>query len=115
MKIILASLLILTSMTLCVNIGVAKGNTFCVAKPSTSDVELLNNIKYVCETLKHNNCKNFIDKGGCCFEPNTLINHASVLMNAYYAENGRNSWNCDFKGSGLVTITDPSYSQCKYE
>ncbi|KAK4393411.1 Glucan endo-1,3-beta-glucosidase 11 [Sesamum angolense] len=27
---------------------------------------------------------------------------------------GRNYWNCDFKGTGLVTFSDPSYGQCRY-
>lgn len=29
-------------------------------------------------------------------------------MNLYYQAKGRNPWNCDFKCSALVVITDPS-------
>lgn len=83
-------------------------NTWCVAKPSASKEELTNNIYFACQTLKETNCTQVIGNGGCCFEPDTLINHASVVMNSYYVENGRNAWNCDFKGTGLVTVTDPS-------
>lgn len=83
-------------------------NTWCVAKPSGTKEELTNNIDFVCKTLKQTNCTQLIENGGLCFEPDTLINHASVVMHRYYVENGRNAWNCDFKGTGLVTITDPS-------
>lgn len=31
-------------------------------------------------------------------------------MNLYYQTMVRNVWNCDFKGSGLIAITDPSKS-----
>ncbi|KAJ6423544.1 hypothetical protein OIU84_024499, partial [Salix udensis] len=36
-----------------------------------------------------------------------LINHASVAMNLYYQCKGRNQWNCDFRNSGLIVVTDP--------
>uniref|UniRef100_A0A7N0R844 Uncharacterized protein n=1 Tax=Kalanchoe fedtschenkoi TaxID=63787 RepID=A0A7N0R844_KALFE len=35
-------------------------------------------------------------------------------MNMYYQMHGRNYWNCDFKGTGLVTFSDPSYGSCRY-
>ncbi|KAL3002903.1 hypothetical protein AAZX31_08G080500 [Glycine max] len=58
-----------------------------VAKPSTSDVELNEIIEYSCSSL--GDCK-MIQQGGSCFNPNTLINFASVVMNQYYATNGSN-------------------------
>ncbi|KAH1050219.1 hypothetical protein GYH30_020619 [Glycine max] len=61
---------------------------FCnLAKPSTSDVELNEIIEYSCSSL--GDCK-MIQQGGSCFNPNTLINFASVVMNQYYATNGSN-------------------------
>uniref|UniRef100_A0A7N0VA27 X8 domain-containing protein n=1 Tax=Kalanchoe fedtschenkoi TaxID=63787 RepID=A0A7N0VA27_KALFE len=113
MKFIIITLLLISiSMTLSANLSATKGGTWCVAKPSASDEELVNNIKYVCETLTHTKCSDVIGEGGCCYYPNTLINHASVLMHMYYAEKGRNWWNCDFKGTGLTAITDPSKLPC---
>jgi hypothetical protein len=38
----------------------------------------------------------------------SVASRASVAMNAYYQARGRNSWNCFFNGTGLITITDPS-------
>ncbi|XP_054778130.1 sister chromatid cohesion 1 protein 2-like [Prosopis cineraria] len=81
-----------------------KQNTWCVAKPSARDTELRSNIEYACNILR--DCK-MIEPGGSCYEPNTDMNHASVVMNQYYFSEGRNHWNCDFSGSGLTVITDP--------
>ncbi|KAJ0018011.1 hypothetical protein Pint_10031 [Pistacia integerrima] len=91
----------------------AQGTTWCVAKPSSSDAELAANIEYACSNINGDGC-NIIKKGGPCYLPNTLINHASVAMNLYYEFNGRNAWNCDYKGSALTTTTNPSYGTCQY-
>ncbi|WOL12208.1 hypothetical protein Cni_G20974 [Canna indica] len=84
--------------------------TWCVAKPSTNEIALEDNIEFACATVK---CK-VIERGHPCFFPNTLISHASVVMNLYYQVHGRNYWNCNFTNSGLTTFTDPSYNNCKY-
>ncbi|CAI0409307.1 unnamed protein product [Linum tenue] len=55
-----------------------------------------------------------LQKGCPCFYPETLINRASVAMNLYYQSRGRNAWSCDFRGSGLVVLTNPSYGNCIY-
>ncbi|KAG5029211.1 Glucan endo-1,3-beta-D-glucosidase [Glycine soja] len=91
--------------------GMLDQESWCVAKPSTSDVALNDNIQYGCIAL--GDCK-MIQPGGSCFYPNTLLNHASVVMNQYYAANGRNTWNCFFSGSGLFVVSDPSYANCTY-
>ncbi|KAK8579324.1 hypothetical protein V6N12_069650 [Hibiscus sabdariffa] len=80
--------------------------TWCTVKPSTDQAILLSNINYACSQA---DCQ-VIQKGCPCFYPDSLINHASIAMNLYYQANGRNVWNCDFGGSGLVSLTDPSNS-----
>ncbi|CAH8267029.1 unnamed protein product [Arabidopsis lyrata] len=60
---------------------------WCVAKPSSSTEELFNNLNYACSII---DCQ-IISKGG------------------------RHYWNCNFGGSGLIAITDPSYGNCIYE
>ncbi|KAH9749351.1 X8 domain-containing protein [Citrus sinensis] len=83
--------------------------TWCVAKPSSSEAELAANIDFACNQIQ--NC-NIIQEGGPCYYPNTAINHASVVMNLYYQLNGRNNWNCDYRASGLTTLSDPKYIRC---
>ncbi|KAK7399774.1 hypothetical protein VNO78_10964 [Psophocarpus tetragonolobus] len=86
-------------------------NSWCIAKPSASDVALINNIEYACNAL--GDCS-IIQPGGPCFNPNNLLNHASVVMNQYYAANGRNTWNCYFSWSGIIVFSDPSFGSCTY-
>ncbi|KAK1584478.1 hypothetical protein Q3G72_033349 [Acer saccharum] len=80
-----------------------KQKTWCVAKPSTDEASLLANINYACSQV---DCR-ILQKGCSCFSPDNLINHASIAMNLYYQAKGRNHWNCDFKCSGLIVITNP--------
>ncbi|XP_071696940.1 glucan endo-1,3-beta-glucosidase-like [Rutidosis leptorrhynchoides] len=84
--------------------------TWCVAKPSSSQSTLLENINFACSQV---NC-GVLQKGGVCYTPDNVINHASIAMNLYYQANGRNVWNCHFKNSGLLTVSDPSYGGCQY-
>ncbi|XP_028100478.1 glucan endo-1,3-beta-glucosidase-like [Camellia sinensis] len=89
--------------------GQAEG-AWCVAKPSSSNEVLQENINYACGSV---DCKTIVT-GGSCFSPETLVNHASVAMNLYFQKEGRHFWNCNFKNSGVITVTDPSYDDCNY-
>ncbi|MFS7946962.1 putative glucan endo-1,3-beta-D-glucosidase [Helianthus anomalus] len=84
--------------------------TWCVAKPSSSQAILLENINFACSQV---DCSR-LQKGGACYSPDNAINHASVAMNLYFQSKGRNTWNCDFKNSGLLTLSDPSFGGCQY-
>ncbi|KAK6932495.1 X8 domain [Dillenia turbinata] len=86
--------------------------TWCIAKPSSNETALSNNLQYACDN-EMVDC-GILEEGNACFCPNTLINHASIAMNLYYQANGHNYWDCDFMKSGLITISDPSYGDCKY-
>jgi hypothetical protein len=86
----------------------ARQKTWCVAKPSADEKALQGNINYVCQNVS---CS-VIQPGGPCFNPNTLVSHASVAMNLYYAYNGRHSWNCYFRDSAIVVQSDPSKYTC---
>ncbi|KAM0912516.1 hypothetical protein ACQ4PT_012752 [Festuca glaucescens] len=94
--------------------------TWCVAKPSADEKALQGNINYVCQNVS---CS-VIQPGGPCFNPNTLASHASIAMNLYYAYNGRHSWNCYFRDSGIIVqlrflhfllifITDVELKPCR--
>ncbi|CAN6373786.1 unnamed protein product, partial [Urochloa humidicola] len=86
------------------------GGKWCVAKTGADATTLQNNINYACAYV---DCKP-IQSGGGCFDPNNVQSHASFVMNAYYQANGRHDYDCDFKGTGMVTSSDPSYGSCKY-
>ncbi|KAL5577181.1 hypothetical protein UlMin_018880, partial [Ulmus minor] len=84
---------------------------WCVAKPTATNAVLQENIDYACS---HVDCS-LIKPSGVCYEPTSLISQASVAMNLYYQATGKMDFACDFKGSGLVVIGDPSYGSCKFE
>ncbi|WJX95837.1 hypothetical protein P8452_77110 [Trifolium repens] len=84
---------------------------WCVAKPSASVAELTSNIEYACNNL--DNC-NMIKPGGSCFLPDTTVNHASVVMNEYFAKNQRTDSTCYFGNTGIVAYSDPSIGNCVY-
>ncbi|CAN8270726.1 unnamed protein product [Cochlearia groenlandica] len=89
----------------------AEIKTWCVAKPSSDQATLQDNINFACTYV---DCR--VLSSGCpCYSPSNLINHASIAMNLYYQANGKNYWNCNFKNSGLIVITNPSYGNCYYE
>ncbi|KAM3361876.1 hypothetical protein P3S68_016730 [Capsicum galapagoense] len=51
-----------------------------------------------------------IQSEGPFFNPNTTINHDSVLINLYYKSNSK-PIPCWFRDSALITITNPSYDK----
>ncbi|XP_019413434.1 PREDICTED: glucan endo-1,3-beta-glucosidase-like [Lupinus angustifolius] len=110
-KVVVLLFLTLLSLSSGGNLIMVNGQrTWCVAKPSTEESTLLVNINYACSQV---DCQ-ILKKGCPCFAPDNLLNHASVAMNLYYQSHGRNHWNCDFKGSGIVVVSDPSYGGCIY-
>ncbi|KAH6791285.1 hypothetical protein C2S51_006291 [Perilla frutescens var. frutescens] len=87
-------------------------SVWCVAKPH-ADEKVIEGVLNFCCGAGGVDCRE-INENGDCFAPDKLHAHASYAMNAYYQMHGRNYWNCDFKGTGLVTFSDPSYGQCRY-
>ncbi|CAN1315724.1 Glucan endo-1,3-beta-D-glucosidase [Linum perenne] len=87
---------------------VARGpSVWCVAKPH-ADEKLLQAVLDFCCGGGGVDCREVSESGDCYAPGNKLHAHASFAMNAYYQMHGRNYWNCDFKGAGLVTFSDPS-------
>ncbi|KAM7259146.1 hypothetical protein ACFE04_014887 [Oxalis oulophora] len=84
---------------------------WCVPKSDASESKLQDNIDYVCSSGV--DCDT-IDKGGACYNPNTVRSHAAYAMNAYYQAVGRHDHDCDFNHTGVITYTDPSYDKCEY-
>eukprot|EP00257_Ricinus_communis_P016715 XP_015574972.1 glucan endo-1,3-beta-glucosidase 13 isoform X1 [Ricinus communis] len=84
--------------------------TWCVAKPATENSMLQENINFACN---HVDCTPIQD-GGPCYNPTTLVNHASFAMNLYYQTTQRTNTSCDFKGSGLIVNRNPSYGNCTF-
>ncbi|KAG7639593.1 putative glucan endo-1,3-beta-D-glucosidase [Arabidopsis thaliana] len=87
--------------------------SWCVAKPGTPIKQLVKNLNNVCSNSSVH-CE-VVSEGGACYDPINLYNSASVVMNLYYQNQGRQYSKCDFEGSGIISVTDPSYECCIYD
>ncbi|KAH0677818.1 hypothetical protein KY285_025619 [Solanum tuberosum] len=88
------------------------GRKFCRPKEDATDAQLQANLDWAC-TNQGVDCGP-VQAGGPCFGPNTVRSHAAFVMNSYYQIKGKNDFNCDFLGSGVIDFADPSYGTCKY-
>lgn len=82
------------------------GTTWCVALPGVSQVDLQNALDWACG-LGNTNCGP-IQSDGDCFQPDTLLSHASYAFNSYYQQNGNSDIACNFGGTATLTKSNPS-------
>ncbi|KAH6830698.1 Carbohydrate-binding X8 domain superfamily protein [Perilla frutescens var. hirtella] len=88
------------------------GTTWCVARPGVSQVDLQEALDWACGMGKAD-CGP-IQMGGPCFEPETLLSHASYAFNSYYQQNGNSDIACYFGGTAVLTQNNPSYAKCDF-
>ncbi|CAH2043707.1 unnamed protein product [Thlaspi arvense] len=82
-----------------------------MAMNTASSEQLQANIDFCCSNGV--DCSQ-ISPGGVCLEPNTLLDHASYVMNAYYQSHGRVEDSCRFNRTGCFVFVDPSQGSCVY-
>ncbi|EOA14211.1 hypothetical protein CARUB_v10027366mg [Capsella rubella] len=87
---------------------------WCVASEKATDEQLQSDIDWLCSDEGGFRDCTPISPGGVCYEPNTLRDHASYVMNSYYQELGRTKAQCTFSGTGTTVHTDPSHGACVY-
>ncbi|KAG7557104.1 X8 domain [Arabidopsis suecica] len=90
---------------------VVSSKTWCIATLTATNEQLQANINFGCS--QGVDCTP-IRPGGSCFIPNTLVNHASFVMNSYYQSHGRTNQACSFNNTGTFAATDPSFGKCVY-
>ncbi|XP_038695066.1 glucan endo-1,3-beta-glucosidase 13-like isoform X2 [Tripterygium wilfordii] len=94
------------------NTSFLDGTTWCVALAGVSQIDLQNALDWACG-LGIADC-NPIQKGGPCYDPDTLVSHASYAFNNYYQQNGNSDIACNFGGTATLVKNDPSYGKCLY-
>jgi hypothetical protein len=67
--------------------------------------ELIANIEYAYAQM--GDC-NRIKLDILCFFPDTTLNHASMVLNLYYASTEWSDSSCSFNNSGVINFTDTS-------
>ncbi|RDX65351.1 Plasmodesmata callose-binding protein 3, partial [Mucuna pruriens] len=80
---------------------------WCVAKPTVPDPIIQEAMDYACGSGA--DCKT-IQPNGMCFQPNTLLAHASYAFNSYWQNTKIGGGTCDFGGTAMLVTVDPSKS-----
>lgn len=88
------------------------GMTWCVARPGVSQEDLQNALDWACGQGGAD-CTP-LQPGGRCYNPDTLLSHASYAFNIFYQQNGNSDIACNFGGAGTIIKRDPSFGPCKF-
>ncbi|KAL6135010.1 hypothetical protein ACLB2K_067238 [Fragaria x ananassa] len=80
---------------------------WCVAKPTVPDPIVQAAMDYACGSGA--DCKS-IQPNGSCYQPATLLSHASYAFNSYWQTRKVAGGTCDFGGTAMLVTVDPSKS-----
>uniref|UniRef100_A0A7C9ERX1 glucan endo-1,3-beta-D-glucosidase n=1 Tax=Opuntia streptacantha TaxID=393608 RepID=A0A7C9ERX1_OPUST len=88
------------------------GTSWCIASSNATEADLENALNWACG--QGNVDCTAIQPSQPCYEPDTLVSHASYAFNSYYQQNGATDVACSFGGAGVKVTEDPSYDKCLY-
>ncbi|KAH9619401.1 hypothetical protein KSS87_014693 [Heliosperma pusillum] len=84
----------------------SSGETWCVANAEAGEGKLQGALDYACGEGAAD-CRQ-IQPGATCYDPNTLVAHASFAFNSFYQKSKRALGSCDFEGAALLVNHPPS-------
>lgn len=85
---------------------------WCVAKPSVPAETLQEAMDYACG-VGGAECDE-IQPNGNCYNPDTIVAHASFAFNSYWQKTKVNGGSCSFGGTAMLINSDPSFLQCRF-
>ncbi|MCO5595304.1 hypothetical protein L7F22_049345 [Adiantum nelumboides] len=85
---------------------------YCVAKQNADATALQTALDWACGsgTGQGNVDCSPLQSGGSCYNPDTVVAHASYAFNAYYVAQNGAPGSCDFNGLATTSSTSPSTS-----
>lgn len=83
----------------------SSGAAWCVAKPTVPNPIIQEALDYACGSGA--DCKS-IQPSGHCYEPDTILAHASYAFNSYWQNSKVSGGTCDFGGTAMLVTVDPS-------
>jgi len=89
-----------------------KGKLWCVVDANANVSALPSAITYACS--QGNNTCVAIQPGKPCYQPNTVIDHASYAFNSYWQQFKNSGGTCYFNGAATLVTKDPSSKICRY-
>ncbi|RDX88989.1 Glucan endo-1,3-beta-glucosidase 13, partial [Mucuna pruriens] len=78
---------------------------WCVAKPSVPEETLQQAMDYACGEGGAD-CMEIMPQGNC-YNPDTVVAHASYAFNSYWQKHKRNGGTCSFGGTAMLIHSDP--------
>lgn len=84
----------------------SSNGTWCIASSDVSELDLQSALDWACGP-GNVDCTT-IQPSQPCYQPDTLISHASFAFNSYYQQNGATDVACSFGGAGIKTTKNPS-------
>ncbi|XP_011100463.1 major pollen allergen Ole e 10 [Sesamum indicum] len=84
---------------------------WCVAKPMVPSSVMQQALDYACASGA--DCGPIL-LNGVCYQPDTLLAHASYAFNSYWQRTKRAGGTCDFGGAAMLVTVDPSYGECHF-
>lgn len=101
------------SYVACCNPTDAAQATWCVADAAADPAAIQGSLDWLCSTFPQYCAE--VQPGAVCYEPNTLVSHASWPFNRYYQDHAAGGvGSCLFTGSGKLVTVDPSFGGCSY-